>query len=381
MATMSDFSLPNLSSEFSQLPNQEPNQPVESAPPIETQVEEQPKEPQKKTNQLPLWQVGAVIAVMVLVPVILFLVSSGGPKPSSESLTETAAATPTRTELASPTSQPTPKTTPSVELSHSLLAATPTPLITVTPAITSTPTPASLSNVLVDEIFFEDPQTGQKLDGQLYAGQHVSLRAKVKNSGSADAKGFASYWKYQGNLVGRNSAGSVKAGATAVYDDINSLVYSGVVLKEGDVTIAYFLDPDNALGEANTTDNSKTNTVKVSPTRTDLEITSIELYHPQTGEKVTNPSVGQQVIIKPVVKNLGQDKQSNLDIKWYINGAEVKRFTSKQWVAPGESLVVSEGQQHTFAAGTTKLKAVINPDKAIPETNSGNNEREVEYTL
>lgn len=378
MATMPDFSLPQLPSELQIEANDEavnvagPELPatVDSAA---NQDSITGQNASKKTNQIPPWMVIAAVVVMISVPLLLLLVSGGNSEQTSQD--NSNGPTPTRTVLITPTNQPTPKTTPSVDLTSTELEVTPTPTIALSPTLTITPTAASQSNLLVDEVFFEDPQTGQKLDGQLYAGQHVSLRAKVRNTGTADAKNFVSYWKYQGDLVGRNATGSLKAGSTAVYDDVNSLVYSGITLKEGDVTIAYFVDPDNLLGEATTADNSKSSTVKIAATRSDLEVTDIELYHPQTGEKIAIPSIGQQVLVKPVIKNLGQDKQYNYDIKWYINGAEVKRSTIKQWLAVGESLVVSEGYTHTFAGGTTELKAEINPDKAIPETNSGNNVR------
>jgi hypothetical protein len=226
----------------------------------------------------------------------------------------------------------------------------------------------------VDDVFLEDPRTGQKLSSPYYAGQQVSLRAVVKNSGTARASNITSYWKYRGNLVGKNTSGSVAAGASAVYDDINSLVYSGVVLVEGESTIGYFLDPDNMLGEAITVDNSKSLTVTVNPTRSDLEISEIELYTPQ-GEKISTPTVGQAVVVKPVIKNLGQDAQTNLDLTWSVNGAEVKKATFKQWVLPGESVVGSEGYSYTTVGGTTELKVEINRDKTVSETNSGNNTR------
>lgn len=381
MAPMPDFSLPNLTNE---LPNISTDNSIMSDPDEKT-VSVATMEPTSsavnpKPNQIPTWAVVLVVVVMVCVPVLLFAL--GGKEDNSSTAESTALSpSPTRTELVTPTRTPTPKTTPSVELTPSLLASTPTPVMSATPTQGISPTNASQSNLMVEEIYFEDPQSGQKLDGQLYAGQHVSLRAKVKNNGTADAKNIVSYWKYQGNLVGKNSNGTLRAGSSAVYDDINSLVYSGIFLKEGDVTIAYFLDPDNALGEANITDNSKSLTSRVNPTRTDLEVMDIELYHPQTGEKITTPSIGQQVLVKPVIKNLGQEKQTNIDVKWHLQDTEVKRITSKQWLSPGESIVVSEGYQHTFAGGTTKFKASVNPDKTLPETNSGNNERVVEFKL
>jgi hypothetical protein len=320
------------------------------------------------SGQLPKW-------VIPVVPLSLFLLTRGSSAPATD---EPEKPEPTRVSLVSATPAPTTKLTPSPFPTDEV---TPTPATSPTPSLSPTPKATGLSNLSVEEIFAEDPQNGAKLDGQLYAGQHVNLRAKLKNTGSADARNFVSYWKLQGSLVGRNERGTVRAGAEAVYDDVNSLVYSGVLLKQEAFTYAYFADPDDILSEADTANNSKSVQVSIAATRTDLELLDIEYYKPDTGEKVATPIAGQTLLIKPVIKNLGQDKQVDYQVRWWINDNKVKEAVSKTWVLPGESKVITDGYQHTFAAGLTKIRLDVNVDNTIPETNSGNNTKTKEVPL
>lgn len=326
-------------------------------------------------GQLPKWVIPVVLGVMIIVPLGLFLLTRGDSAPAA---TESEKPEPTRVSLVSATPAPTTKITPSPFPTD---AVTPTPATSPTPSLSPTPKATGLTNLSVEEVYVEDPHNGSRLDGQLYAGQHVNLRAKLKNTGSADARNFVSYWKLQGNLVGKNERGTVKANSEAVYDDVNSLVYSGVLLKQEAFTYAYFVDPDNVLSEADTANNSKSVQISIAATRTDLELLDIEYYKPDTGEKVTTPIAGQTLLIKPVIKNLGQDKQVDYQVRWWINDSKVKEAVSKTWVLPGESKVISDGYQHTFAAGLTKIRLDVNVDNTIPETNSGNNTKTKEVPL
>ncbi len=323
-----------------------------------------------KSAQLPKWVIVVVIVVMIALPLVLFLLTrDGGDKKAAGGDDQVQ---PTRTSLLSPTPQPTGKITPSPFPTDE---PTPSPAGSPTPVLSPTSKATGLTSLSVDDVYFEDAQNGQKIDSTVYAGQHVNLRAKLRNNGTAVANKVITYWKMQGNLVGKNENGTVKANADAVYDDVNSLVYSGVVTKEGGLTIAYFADPDNILSEANTGDNSRSKTVTVAATRSDLELADIEYYKPDTGEKVTTPIVGQTLLIKPVVKNIGQDKQVDYEVRWWINGSKVKSSISKTWLLPGESKVMSDGYPHTFTAGTTEIRLDVNIDNPIPETNSGNNSK------
>ncbi len=362
-----------------QFPNQLPTQLPRQLPDIsgDELLEKAVIMSRPKSTQTPPWMMIGVVVVMLAIPLGLFLMTrdaSDSPKTDPK----IAVAEPTRTLLKEPTTKPVATSTPFPSPTR---VPSPTFGPTPTAAISPTPKATGLSNLNVEEIFFEDPQNGSKIDSTAYAGQHISLRARLKNTGTADAKNFVSYWKIQGSLAGKNERGSLKAAAEAVYDDVNSLVYSGVVLKEGDFAVGYFADPDNVLGESNSADNSKTKNTTVLGTRSDLEAADIEFYSQETGEKIALPLAGQKVVVKPVIKNLGQDKQVDYEVKWYIGGTEVKKSVSKTWVGVGESKVTADGYQMTLAAGTTEFKIEVNSDKAIPETNSGNNVRIVSKTF
>ncbi len=262
-------------------------------------------------------------------------------------------------------------------------SSTPSPRASASPSPSSLPSPSANTGVdlAVEDLQVEDPQTGTILSSPFYAGQRVTVRAKLKNIGTVDSGIFSSAWSIKGTTMGSNSNGKLKAGATALYDDVNSITAPIFFLSQDSNSVTYTVDTANVLTEANRTNNAKTITITAGATRSDLEAVSISYYEQGTTTAVTSPSVGQKLTVRATIKNNGQDKQTNFSLKWSVNDSQVKETTVGSWINPSNSLEETSGYDFTVASGTTNIKAEINTTSAFPETNTANNSKTVTLSL
>lgn len=271
---------------------------------------------------------------------------------------------------ASPTGAPTPTPTP-----------TPTPKATPKPTPTPAPTPPPNAAIDLDitGIGLEDPQDGAALNSPFYAGQRVSFRAALRNTGSSNTPAFSSHWVINSTTLGANANGKVGANSDAVYDNVNSLVYANYALKQGQNTISYYVDPDNTLNEANRGNNVRTITIDAGTPRVDLEVQDIILYEQGTSNVVTIPTSGQQLTARAKVTNKGEDKASQFSQWWYVDGSSVKNGTYTGWIvkdAVEENSILS--YDFTFADGM-KVKFAVNTENVFPEASTSNNTLEKSY--
>ncbi|HYD35117.1 MAG TPA: CARDB domain-containing protein [Vitreimonas sp.] len=333
-----------------------------------------------------------VIGALIIIPLSLLILNYGvygnvspeteivvvtpSPSPKSDS-TLGNLLSPLPTPKPSPSPSPSPKPSPSLKPSPS-----PTPKPSSSPQPSGSPTPSASPagtnttvDLSVDEIVIEDPTSGSTLSAPFYAGQRVTLRAKLRNNGKQDSGTFTSNWSINGSTQGSNTTGKVKAESQAVYDDVNSIVYGGFFLNQGDNNFTYNVDTTNALQEANRNNNSRTLSLKAEGTRSDVEAISIEFYQQGTTTLVDNPTKDQKLTAKATIKNNGQDKQGKFSLKWFINGSEVKHVTIDNWISPGATAQESTGYDFTVASGKTDVKFELNTSNQFPETNTGNNSK------
>lgn len=289
-------------------------------------------------------------------------IASNQPIPSPTPMATTQPSIePSPTTKLTPTPSPTPKTTPKPSPSPS-------------PSPTPTATPNTTIDLSIDDLTFEDPQTNASIATPFTAGQRISVRAKLKNTGSSDTPIFSSNWIVNGEKVGINTSGKVKANSDAVYDDINSIVYANFYLKQGQNTITYVVDPDNKMNESNRGNNTKTTTLEAGPSKIDLQVMEINLYEQGTYNKVTIPISGQKLTARAKIVNTGEVKASQFSQAWFVNGNKVKDGTFTTWAVKDDTQETTTlSYDFTPSSGETKLKFEINMDKSFPEVSLSNN--------
>jgi hypothetical protein len=320
--------------------------------------------------------VAGIVGAMVLIPLLLLGVNwwMGRPDPSKiaeASPSPSVSASPSTSPSPEPEESPEPTATPKVSPSPK---TSPKPTVSPSPKASVSPSPggSSSTDLNVEDIIIEDAQGGSELGSPYYAGQRVTVRAKLRNSGKQDTPTFSSSWSINGSTQCSNSNGKVKADSQASYDDVNSLTCT-FWLKQGDNTFAYTVDSGNALNESNKGNNTKSKTISAQATRTDLEALEIRLYKVGTTELISAPAAGQKYTAKAVIKNVGQEKQTNVPIRWLYNGSEVKKTQLNSWLAAGATAEEAIGYEFTTASGSATLKFEVNNDNVFPETSTGNN--------
>lgn len=293
---------------------------------------------------------------------------ASAPSAEQENERKPLVAIPTVAPLTLSTPSPTPTPTSS-----------PTPSPTATPKPTATPS-ASMVDLSVEGLTIEDPQSGSVLTADtLTDGKRIRIRAVLKNVGKQDSAFFRSFWTINGETMGVNARGSVAAGKTAVYDDVNSLVSPEFFVKAGSNSISYVVDQENANKESNTTNNQKTLSFTSGGTKNDLQVEGLNLYELNSTTPVGTPSAGKAMTIKVQVKNNGSDKISGFAVRLQQNTSIVAETVYGSWIAAGQTAEVLS-YNFTPTAGNTVFKIAVNPENVIAETSTANNTKDVTVT-
>jgi len=331
--------------------------------------------------------IGAVLGGIALITTVFIggwwwqsRAASGGPEiaasPSPIASTQPSSApvvalNPAPTTLPSPSPKSSPSTKPSVSPS---LKASPTP--TATPSSTNTAVDLS-----VEEIKIMDSQNGVLQAEPYYAGQRVTVRARLRNNGTQDSGTFSSNWTINGTTVGANGSGKVKKDSEAIYDDVNSLTYGSFPLRAGDNIFVYVVDSANVLKESNRGNNTRMMTINAGATRSDLEAVEIKFYEQNTTTLVTTPAAGQALTARATYKNSGGDTQTQFSLKIFLNTIQLKEKTITSYINPGQTVEEADGYNFTAATGSSEFRMDLNTVNPFPETSFSNNSKTVTLTI
>jgi len=332
----------------------------------------QQQPPTKAANNVSPAVVAAIVGIMLLIPVGLFGLKWWKSRSASSKIVVQTSPTPTpesspTVASPSPVINPSPVVEPSVRPSLKPIIK---PLLSPLPS--GSPTATGNTDLSVDDITFEDAQSGAAVSSPFYAGQRVTFRAKLRNNGKSDTAPFASSWTINGSTVCSNSSGKVKAESQATYDDVNSLTCTSW-LKQGDNTVIYSVDTANSLKESNTNNNTANKILTAQSTRTDLEASNIQFYQQGTTNAVSSPGPGQKLTARATFKNSGQEKQNNFSLRWLYNNTEVKKIQVNSWLNPGSTAEEATGYDFTAATGSATVRFELNSENVFPEINTGNN--------
>jgi len=201
-------------------------------------------------------------------------------------------------------------------------------------------------------------------------GDKITLSAKVANLGNTKATNikvdfyFGSAKVYTKTLTSL----SAKSKTNIIYQ------YTIPVNLSGSVIFKVVVDENNTIVESNENNNSAEITTNVNQAIIDLVIDSVKT-------SVNKPKVGQKVSIQVKVRNNGNVKAANVKINVYLgdnNNISAPNFTdiissiNKNAVA---SKSFSWTIPNNISATNYPIRAVVDPDNSITESNELNNSK------
>ncbi|MBI4188195.1 MAG: hypothetical protein HY529_03200 [Chloroflexi bacterium] len=192
-------------------------------------------------------------------------------------------------------------------------------------------------------------------------GEKMTLTVIIKNQG----KGIASnsYVAYYIDGIQLNSIGIGSIGAGAA--DNETFTWT---VEAGTHFVKAVADANKVIAEANEDNNEKT---VIYPVPADLVVQAVT-WTP------ANPSLSDNITFVVTVKNQGSVKASSFQIINYIDGVNVA-------AVPVESLDSGAADNKTFTwvaqAGSHVIKAVVDPQEEVIESNEQNNEKSATFLV
>lgn len=192
-------------------------------------------------------------------------------------------------------------------------------------------------------------------------GSSATFTVSIKNQGSGDALGTYVYYFIDGSKIDYDSINSLSSGGST------TSTFSWIV-KPGNHSIKAIIDPENKISESNEGNNE--NTVNFIGIPSDLTISDIT-WSP------TNPPVGSSSTFTVTIKNYGDGDALGSYIYYFVDGSKID-YDSINGLSTGGSTTTSF--TWIAQAGIHSIKAVIDPENKISESDESNNEKIVNFT-
>lgn len=194
----------------------------------------------------------------------------------------------------------------------------------------------------------------------------VTFTITIKNQGVKQADYAGLYYRIDDAYEFHHQLAIIPAGSTEAV----SFPWS---TRQTSITIWAVVDEDNYINEINESNNTKTANVTfvvLSPT-TDLSIQSIACTP-------VSPSIGDTVSITSTIKNNGPEQANPSHVAYYIDDILLDSVYLNK-VAAGAT--VTNNVAWPAAGGTHTIRAVIDCNDSVFETNESNNEMTVTLTV
>jgi len=220
------------------------------------------------------------------------------------------------------------------------------------------------STVLLPDLVIEDvswsPTTPE-------VGEEVTITATVENQGDAVSGATNLVFYSNGNKIGESSVPEIEAGNS------EEISYSWTSETESEVEISAEVDEEDSVEESNEDNNVKTaGYITFEKTRyPDLIIDTLD--YPE------NPAPGEHQRIWINVKNQGTANSEATMLVLYIDGSPVKEWAISK-LSRGEISYTSYTWIPT-SEGTVELRAVVDEDNLVAESNEENNEKKATVTV
>nr|WP_202539197.1 CARDB domain-containing protein [Streptomyces sp. SID8379] len=190
----------------------------------------------------------------------------------------------------------------------------------------------------------------------------VKVNATVRNAGSAAAPATTVNVSVGGTVAGTAAVPALAAGASATVP-----VTIGK-RAQGSYTVSALVDPSDAIGEQDETNNSRTADTKLTVGQSpgpDLEVTGIT-------SNPANPAVGSNVTFSVKVHNRGTSAVAAGSVTRLTMAGTTLNGTTPA-IAAGASADVDVSGGWTAASGGATLTATADATGTIAETNENNN--------
>ena len=213
-------------------------------------------------------------------------------------------------------------------------------------------------------------------------GEEVTFSATVKNIGTDASRNAIVGVRFDIGQLGSyvswsdNTTASIPAGGeltvTANGGPNNKATWTAGA--KGTTQVIAWVDDQNRIPESNTGDNQLTKSLEIGkevvvPSEPcDLAISELRA---EIGTLYKN----DQTKLVAFVKNESENAAGAFKVSYSVDGRTVDTVTYTGGIAAGGTAVVVSGQKWTSAFGTHTLRAEVNPDSTLPETNTDNNKR------
>ncbi|AKB27443.1 cell surface protein [Methanosarcina siciliae T4/M] len=190
-------------------------------------------------------------------------------------------------------------------------------------------------------------------------GEEATITAIVENQGDAVSGTTTLALYIDGNSVREWDVSEISSGESS------SVSYTWVPESEGSVELKAVVDEDNLITESNEGNNEETATVTVAGSG--LPDLIIDLDYPE------EPETGEHQRIWVNVKNQGTATSGATMLNLYIDGSPVREWAISK--LPKEETSYKSYTWIPTSEGTVEIKAVVDEDNLVAESNEGNNEK------
>jgi len=217
----------------------------------------------------------------------------------------------------------------------------------------------SLSDLIVQDITWSPTNPS--------IGETVTFTTTIKNQGNGSSSNTRVFFYLDGstNHLTYKDIGGISAGATT------TVSFTWNVLS-GSHTFKGIVDKDSLVPESDETNNEKTITC-CATSLSDLVVQDIT-WTPATS------SIGETITFSVIIKNQGSGSSSNGNIFFYLDDSKTQfAYQSFNGIAAGYTTAVS----FTWAAqgGMHSIKALVDKENIIPESDETNNEKNVTFSM
>ncbi len=229
-------------------------------------------------------------------------------------------------------------------------------------------------------LFIQEANIGFS-DANPQTGDSVTISALVVNNGAVDVDEVRVQFMDAGRTGESDASAATPIGPPQTIAGIpaGSNGTAEVVLDTagmtGERTIQVVVDPFNLIAEANESDNEASRTLTVqAPPAANLKVSEANISFVPA-----KPQPGEQVSVRAVVINDGALAASGIlvrfvDVTESGSSTPIDEAQAIDTLAPGQSAVVSVTYDTSGLTANRRIKVVVDPQNAIPESDKKDNE-------
>ncbi len=200
-------------------------------------------------------------------------------------------------------------------------------------------------------------------EGDLQVGKLSNLTAKIKNQGTAPSEEVVAKYYVNGKAASENIQVPALSQGTGT-----EISFSLTPDKEEPIEVKVLVDSGTAVDESNETNNQLTKIININARLPDLKIESLSL-NPE------NPKPGENIVFTVTMRNDGAGDAPSNELRYDINGTN-EAYSGK---IPVSILTAGSTTSGTFSwtpanEGQIEVKAIVDAQGVIPETEETNNE-------